>query len=293
MVPRLPALESLRVFEACSRHANFTRAAAELGVTPAAVSLRIRELEAELGTTLFRRSGPRIEPTDAGTKLAARISEALSRMRAAVDDCRGAAEPLRVTAVPTFATRWLAPRLPAYHARPEAVALSLDVSVDLRAGETFDIAIRTGLGPWPGFEAIPLMPIEGAPMLSPALAATARLSAPGDLAALPLLQHEDWPRWFREAGGGGPKLQFYADEYPTHDLNASAALEGAGVALLSPTLFEPLLREGKLIQPFPHVLLGPSWHFILVKPDEARPAVRRFCAWLQAEAQRGTTRRAA
>ncbi|OWJ66742.1 LysR substrate-binding domain-containing protein [Inquilinus limosus] len=282
MLKRLPALESLRVLEAGARHANFTRAAAELGVTPAAVSLRIRDLEAELGVKLFRRSGPIVIPTEAGAALAGRVAQALGLIRSAVEDCRGAAEPLRVTAVPTFAMRWLTPRLAAYHALPDAVPIELDVSAELREG--FDITIRTGPGGWPGFEATALMPVEATPMLSPALAAG--LSSPADLAALKLLPHPDWRRWFREAGMEAPALRFYADDYPTHELDAAAAIEGAGVALLSPRLFGPLLRDGKLVQPFPHVIRGPAAHHILLRPGEARPAVLRFRDWLVDEARR-------
>lgn len=281
----LPALDSLRFLEAGVRHANFTRAAVELGVTPAAVSLRIRDLEAELGVALFRRSGPNVTPTEAGAALAARIGRALGLIRAAVEDCRGAAEPLRVTAVPTFAMRWLTPRLAAYHALPDAVPIRLDVSAELRPAGGFDIAIRTGHGDWPGFDAGALMPIEGAPMLSPALAARVKLSSPADLAALPLLPHDGWQRWFREAGAEVPGLRFYADDYPTHELDASAAIEGAGVALLSPRFFGQLLRDGKLVQPFPHVIRGPAAHHILLQPGEARPVVLRFRDWLQDEAR--------
>lgn len=284
MPKRLPALESLRFLEAGARHANFTRAADELGVTPAAVSLRIRDLEAELGVPLFRRSGPTITPTEAGAALAGRVARALGLLRAAVDDCRGAAEPLRVTAVPTFAMRWLTPRLAAYHALPDAVPIRLDVSAELRPTDGFDIAIRTGPGDWPGFEATALMPVEATPMLSPALAAG--LSSPADLAALRLLPHPDWQRWFREAGVEAPALRFYADDYPTHELDAAAAIEGAAVALLSPRFFAPLLRDGKLAQPFPHVIRGPAAHYLLLRPGEARPAVLRFRDWLQDEARR-------
>jgi LysR family glycine cleavage system transcriptional activator len=273
------------VLEVCCRHANFTRAAAELGVTPAAVSLRIRDLEAELGTKLFRRSGPKVEPTAAADALALQVSQALDLMRAAVRDCRGGVEPLRVTVVPTLARRWLAPRLPGYHRLSDAVAVRLDVSAELRAGETFDVALRTGLGNWPGFETIPLMPVESTPMLSPALAATIELSEPADLAALPLLPHEDWPQWFREAGAEHLNLRFYADDYPTHELDAVAAIDGTGVALLSPVLFAPLVAEGKLIQPFQHVMRGPNWHYALLDPRETRPAVRGFCAWLEQQAR--------
>lgn len=284
MPNRLPALESLRFLEAGARHANFTRAAAELGVTPAAVSLRIRDLETELGVTLFRRSGPAVTPTEAGAALAARVAKALGLIRAAVEECRGAAEPLRVTAVPTFAMRWLTPRLAAYHALPDAVPIRLDVSAELRPADGFDIAIRTGPGDWPSFEATALMPVEATPMLSPALAAG--LSSPADLAALGLLPHPDWPRWFREAGVAAPDLRFYADDYPTHELDAAAAIEGAGVALLSPRLFGPLLRDGKLVQPFPQVIRGPAAHYLLLRPGEARPAVLRFRDWLADEARR-------
>jgi LysR family glycine cleavage system transcriptional activator len=291
MPKRLPALESLRVFEAAARHANFTRAAAELGVTPAAVSLRIRDLEVELGATLFRRSGPNVAPTEAGRMLAERMARALSLIRSAVDDCRDATIPLRVTAPPTVAMRWLTPRLAGYHALPGAVPIQLDVSAELRPGERFDLAIRTGAGSWPGFDAVPLMPIEAAPMLSPALAARATLSSPADLAALPLLPHDAWPRWFREAGVDIPGLRFYADDYPTHELDASAAIEGAGVALLSPLFFGPLLRDGKLLQPFPHVIRGPAAHHILLQPGEARPVVLRFRDWLQDEARPPAGRR--
>ena len=286
MPKRLPALESLRVLEAGVRHANFTRAAAELGVTPAAISLRIRDLEAELGVRLFRRSGPNVTPTEAGTALAARMAQALGLIRSAVDDCRGAAEPLRVTAVPTFAMRWLTPRLAAYHALPDAVPITLDVSAELRPADGFDIAIRTGNGDWPGFEATAPMPVEATPMLSPALAAGAKLSSPADLAALPLLPHDGWRRWFREAGVEVPGLRFYADDYPTHELDAAAAVEGAGVALLSPRFFGPLLRDGKLIQPFPHAIRGPAAHYALLQPGEARPMVLRFRDWLVDEARR-------
>ncbi|KGM35773.1 LysR substrate-binding domain-containing protein [Inquilinus limosus] len=284
MPKRLPALDSLRVLEAAVRHANFTRAAAELGVTPAAVSLRIRDLEAELGVALFRRSGPSVIPTEAGAALAGRMAKALGLIRSAVEACRGAADGLRVTAVPTFAMRWLTPRLAAYHARPDAVPIRLDVSAELRLAGDFDIAIRTGHGDWPGFEATALMPVDATPMLSPALAAG--LSSPADLAALPLLPHDDWRRWFREAGVEPPALRFYADDYPTHELDAAVAIEGAGVALLSPRLFGTLLRDGKLVQPFPHVIRGPAAHHILLRPGEARPAVLCFRDWLVDEARR-------
>jgi LysR family glycine cleavage system transcriptional activator len=283
MRKRLPSLESLRVLESCVRQGSFTRAADEIGVTAAAVSLRIRNLEAELGTRLFQRSGPRLQATAAAIALAARVADSLRDVQAAVDICRGDTQTLRVTAPPSFASRWLAPRLARYHQRADAVAIHVDCSAELRASSDFDVAIRTGEGAGPAFVGTRLLPVEATPMLSPSLAAT--LSSPTDLAKLPLLAHDDWPQWFAHAGAHVPRLRFCAVEYPTHELDAAGAIEGAGVALLSPTLFASALREGKLVQPFPAVLAGPKWHYLLLNPAARRPAVQGFRAWLEAELQ--------
>ena len=285
MLTRQPALESLRFLEASVRHGNFTRAAAELGVTPAAVSLRIRDLEADLGTRLFHRSGPRLAPTDAGLELARRVAEALRLVRAAVDHCVEAAGPLRVTAVPTFAMRWLVQRLPHYRALADAVPVELDVSTELRSSQDFDVAIRTGMGDWPELDTTALMPVEATPMLSPALAAEAPLTSSADLASRPLLPHDDWPRWFQEAGAAVAGLGFCADDYSLHELHATAATEGVGVALLSPIFYASFIEEGKLLQPFAYIIRGPKWHYVLIKAGESRPAVLRFRDWLKEEAQ--------
>ena len=283
MTRRLPPIESLRVLEACVRHSSFTRAASELGVTAAAVSLRMRNLEAELGKRLFNRSGPKLQSTPAAVALAATVAEALRMMEDAVVSYRRSAQPLRLTVVPSFATRWLAPRLARYYQRKTAAPIQLDVSSDVRPGREFDMAIRTGRGNWPDFEVTKLIQLDFTPMLSPQLAATVRLQSPRDLIKLPLLQHDDWPLWFRHAGVRSPRLRFGAPAYPTYELDAVAAVEGTGVALLSPTLFASLVREGKLVQPFSEVLRGSSWHYLLLKPGEQRPAVRDFRAWLQEE----------
>ena len=283
MTRRLPPIESLRVLEACVRHSSFTRAASELGVTPAAVSLRMRNLEAELGKRLFTRSGPKLQPTPAAVALAASLAEALRMMEDAIGSYRRSGQPLRLTVVPSFAARWLAPRLARYYKRRNATPLQLDVSIDVRPGREFDMAIRTGHGDWPDFEVTQLMPVDVTPMLSPQLAASVRLESPRDLTKLPLLQHDDWPLWFRRAGVRSPHLRYCASAYPTYELDAVAAAQGTGVALLSPMLFASLVREGKLVQPFSEVLRGSSWHYLLVKPGEGRAAVQDFRAWLQEE----------
>ena len=190
-------------------------------------------------------------------------------MRAAVSDCRGGAEPLRLTVVPTLAGRWLTPRLPGYHRMPDAVPVRLDVSAELRPRETFDVALRTGLGNWSGFEAIPLMPVEVTRRCSvrPWLP---RSSCRSQLILLRCRcsRTRIGRNGSAEAGAEHLNLRFYADDYSTHELDAAAAIESTGVALLSPILFAPLVSEGKLVQPFQHVMRGPNWHYVLLDPRE-------------------------
>lgn len=280
---RDPSLESLRVLDACVRHGSFTKAAAELSITPAAVSARIRNLEADLGATLFERRGPHVTATHAAYALAAKIAAALGLVHSAVDECRAAAPQLRITAPPSFATRWLAPRLSHLQTSPDAPKVALDVAVDVRDPRSFDVAIRTGEGPWTGFDAIQLFPVEVTPMVRADLAV--RVRTPTDLASLPLIPHPDWSRWFSEAGFGDIRLVLSEDDYPTHEIVAAAALAGAGAALLSPILYGELLRDGSLVQPFDHTLVGPAWHYLLLHQGDERPTVVRFAEWLVAEVQ--------
>lgn len=279
-----PPLESLRILEACVSTGSFARAAERLCLTPAAVSLRIRTLEAELGRSLFVRAGRRVVPTTAAGLLAGRIREALGDIAGALDEFQGATPPLRLTAPPTFASRWLAPRLARYSSTGGS-PIEVDVSADIRDPGAFDVAIRTGHGGWEGLEEYRLAPVEVTPMLAPSLLGTRSLDLPRALADLELLPHPDWDAWFRGAQCETPRvLRFAPVDYPTHELDASAAVAGVGVALLSPSLFRPLLESGLLIAPFPHVLSGPAWHFALMRASDSRLAPRRLCAWLREQA---------
>lgn len=282
MKERLPPLESLRVFEASARHGNFTRAAGELGVTPTAVSLRIRDLEAELGQALFRRNGPRIALTDAGTTLAARMADVMALARSAVTECRASGAILQLTTTPTFA-HWLATRLPRYHALAGAAHLKLDISPELRPLGSFDVAIRSGYGHWRGLQESRLLPVLGTPMLSPSLAPEVRLRSPADLQRLPLLPDVNWEGWFRQAGVTDPRLNLTRTVMPTQDMGAAAAVSGTGVALLSPVLFASLISEGKLVRPFGQVFVGPETYYALRPTNGGRHEADEFIRWLQAE----------
>lgn len=247
----MPSLDSLRVLLACVRLGNFSRAADELGITATAVSQRMRSLEIELGVKLFRRHGPKLTTTDRAKALGQRLEHALSLVRAAVDDCRRSKHPLRVTCAPPFAARWLLPRLATYHALPGADTIALDTAQTLLPPGAFDVAIRSGTGPWPDYESAQLLAEYLTPMISPGLMAdTTRLTVK-KLLKWPLIPDPHWSEWFKVAGVPNAKPRYFATRFPNYELEAQAAVNGIGVALLSPVLYAELTTQGTLIAPFP------------------------------------------
>lgn len=273
------SLETLRVFEACARHGSYTRAAAELGISPAAVSQRMRRLRVELGTAVFRRNGPQIALTQAGEQLARQVSDALALLAAAVAECKGGAA-IRVSAAPTFAARWLTPRLGAFTAC-HGFSVELDPATDLRLPSSFDVAIRSGLGNWKGFTAACLFPIDRTPLYNPDRYTPPKIDSPADLLDCTLIESDDWPAWFEAVGQPFSKLPKRSGvKYPTQDLAGTAALEGAGIALLSPRMFESALQEGRLVQPFETTVSGPEAYWALMDERESRTPVTTFWDWL-------------
>lgn len=278
MARPLPPLESLRVLAACVRHRSFSRAAKDLGLTPAAVSLRMRDLEAQLGVTLFYRHGPRLTVSDAAAKLAEQIDAAMSLIHSAIDRCRSTQPALRVTCAPTFASRWLVPRLEEYHASPGAQPIALDATAELLPPAQFDVAVRSGTGPWPGLAAVELLREQGTPMMSPALLGADRSVSLARLLELPLIVDPRWTEWFARAGLPNATPRFAATRFPTYELEALAAVRGVGVALLSPVLFGELCEQGALIAPFDTVVEGPNSYWALWPADSPAP---HFVQWLR------------
>jgi LysR family transcriptional regulator, glycine cleavage system transcriptional activator len=276
----LPPLDSLRVLVACARHGNFSRAAAELGVTPTAVSQRMRSLEAQIGVKLFGRHGPRLMTTDRARALAHRIEHALGLMRVAVDDCRRIKHPLRVSCAPTFAARWLVPRLAMYQTLAGADAIALDVSQTLLPPGAFDVAIRSGIGPWPGYTAARLLVEQGTPMISPRYVPGGAAFTVRKLLQLPLIPDPRWPRWFELAGLPLARPKFVAARFPNYELEGQAAVKGIGAALLSPVLFAELTAQGALVAPFPWVVEGPSSYWLLLTGESAES---HFGRWVRSQ----------
>jgi len=276
----LPSLESLRVLAACVRHGNFSRAAAELGITPTAVSQRMRALEAQLGIKLFRRHGPRLTTTDRARALGHRLEHALALMRVAVDDCRRLKHPLRVTCAPTFAARWLVPRLATYQSLAGADAIAMDASQGLSAPGFFDVAIRSGIGPWSGCECVRLLAEQGTPMLSPKWLAPGLRLTVRKLLRIPLIPDPRWAEWFALAGVPHAKPSFVAARFPNYELEAQAAVQGIGAALLSPVLFAQFTAQGALVAPFPCAVEGPNSYWLLWTKESADT---HFVRWMKSQ----------
>lgn len=206
---RIPSLEALVAFEAAARHQSFTRAAVALSLTQSAVCKQIAALEDYLGLALFHRVKKRISLTEAGELYARQIGEDLDRLErhtGALMTHRGEGNVLELASVPTFATRWLIPRLGAFKARHPGITLNLTTRSQpfIFTDTGFDAAIHFGSPEWPGASTSALFGEEMIPVCSPQLLPPAGCASAADLARLPLLhhsgRHDAWPRWFEHAG---------------------------------------------------------------------------------------------
>ncbi|KQR13345.1 LysR family transcriptional regulator AmpR [Xanthomonas sp. Leaf148] len=286
--PRLP-LNALRAFEAAARHQNLTRAAGELCVSQAALSHQIKALEQQLGTSLFHRLPRGVALTDEGAALAPVLGEAFDRIAATLERFADGRyrEVLSVGVVGTFATGWLLPRLPAFHAAHPDIELRLSTHnnrVDL-AGEGLDLAIRFGDGDWQGQIAQALMEAPFAPVCAPSMARGLR--TPADLAQLPLLRSyrlDEWPQWFRAAGVA--EVPARGAMFDSSLTLASVAAAGSGVALLPLPMFRQDLDAGRLVCPFPIQIDAGRYWLTRLRSRPESDADTRLRDWLMAEQQR-------
>ena len=290
----LPPLSAIRVFEAAARLGSFTKAAAELGMTQAAVSYQIKVLEERVGTPLFLRRPRQVMLTETGQRLAPKISEAFAIISEAYAASRsGAQETLNITTVLTVASNWLARHIGSFQIANPSIAVRVDTGSQLVdfAKEEFDIGIRSGDGNWPGVLAHKLFDSDFTPMLSPELAASAGgLKEPADLLKLPLLDAGDpwWGQWFSEAGVADPGLVGRPDiRMGAQAYEASAAMAGHGVAILTRALFVDELAHGRLIQPFEQISRDPRGYW-LAYPQARRnvPKIKAFREWILERAGR-------
>jgi len=289
---RLPPLSAVRVFEAAARRQNFTQAAAELGMTQAAVSYQIRLLEERLGVPLFARIKGRVSLTDAGRRIAPLVGNAFETLEEAFSGLVADDQALlSISTAQTLATAWLAPRLGAFQVRhPDlAVRLSSDNRlIDFSTGE-FHAAIRVGRGDWPGLKCHFLFRLNFSPICSAEFAARHRLERPEQLLDVPRLSPGDdwWRDWLADAGvevgdkGADPGLVL-----DNQVMEANAAFAGAGIAMMTPMFWRGELAAGRLVQPFPRIHVTGRSHW-LVYPEGRRnqPKIATFRDWILAEAE--------
>ena len=288
---RLPPLPAIRVFEAAARHENFTQAAAELGMTQAAVSYQIRLLEERLGVPLFIRSKQRVSLSEAGRKVAPLVTGAFDSLSEAFSSLVEEDESvLTISTAQTFALNWLAPRLGTFQVeRPElAVRLQTGNALVDFAADDVDVAIRMGKGPWPGLRGHFLFRLCGTPMCAPDFLERHAIGTPADVLRAPRLSPEDiwWTLWAAEMGveapdGSGPP----GIRLDSQVAEGQAALAGHGMAILTPLFWRAELASGRLIAPFPN-LISEDRSLWLVYPEHtrARAKIRAFREWLLREA---------
>lgn len=288
---RLPPMQALRAFEATARLGSLSRAADALHLTHGAISHQIKSLEGDLGVALIERAGRGVRLTDAGERFAMRVRAAFAELAAGVREISERTNPrlLRVSAVPSFAARWLLPRVGRF------IAAHPDIDLDVGATnsnvdfsrDAVDVAIRYGFGQWDGVRAEHLMDDVFFPVCSPRIAGGAPLQ-PADLARYPLLRadNEPWKPWFDAAGLDWPEPQrgpIFHDS--SHMMQAAA--EGQGIALARSTLLGNDIRNGVLVRLFDIDLPAPRRFYLVYPPRLAdAPKLIAFRDWLRDEIAR-------
>jgi LysR family glycine cleavage system transcriptional activator len=298
MRTRLPSLNALRAFEAAGRHLSFSKAAAELHVTPAAVGHQVKVLEQELGAPLFERLNRALQLTPAGQSLLPGLSEVFYRISEVVETFRrrDANRPLTVSMPPSFGGSWLMPRLERFRTRHPDIDVRLDADnrvVDL-VREDVDIGLRYGLGDYPGMRVDCLLSEEVFPVCSPRLLEGEHpLRELEDLRWHTLLHvdgyaHDDywpdWNMWLQSAGMSDMNVR-RALRFNHTMLALQAAVQAQGVALGSRVLAANDLKEGRLVRPFVHGShMSFAYYMVCQEGLADEPRIAAFREWIIEEA---------
>lgn len=281
-------MQALRAFEAAARERSLTKAALSLSLTHGAISHQIKSLEADLGVRLIERAGRGIRLTDEGERFATRVRAAFAELTSALQEIVKRTNPrlLRVSVMPSFAARWLLPRIGRFSALHPDIDLDVSaspVNVDFRR-DPADLAVRYGFGEWDDVRVEHLMDDSFFPVCSPRIAGGVPRH-PADLARYPLLRadNEPWKPWFDAAGLDWPEPHrgpIFNDS--SHVMQAAA--EGQGIALGRSTLLGNDERNGVLVRPFAIEVPGPRRYYLVYPPRMAdSPKLLAFRAWLVAE----------
>src|SRR5712672_2340314 len=288
----LPPLETLRVFEVACRHSCYSEAARELHVTHSAVSQRIRQLEEELGLTLFERHGNRMVPTPSGLRLQAGVKSAFSELGAALGSLQTRRTDAEVTVslLPVMAARWLVPRLSRFKARFPRIKLHIKTGQS-RANvksDGGDIAIRFGMGDWKGLRAVKLLNEEFFPVCSPSLNDGRLPKDPASMLLEPLLIDRNVSRraWFKSAGVTLDR-EIAGTSFTDTNALMEAAVAGQGIALGRISFTRSDILAGKLVRLSEHSLRLSHCHYAVYPiASESNPALVALRDWLIEEARR-------
>ncbi len=292
MADTLPPLAALRAFAVAARHLSFKRAAAELHVTPGAISQQIKALEAALGTRLFARLNRRLELTAAGAAYLPSIRAAFDEIAGATGRLRAARQQLQVSVPPSFAAHWLVRRLDRFRARHPELELAIQATTDLAnfRDDGIDLAIRYGRGRYAGLRADWLFAVRLVPVCSPALlrgrGRAARLAALGDHPLLHDQARRNWRLWLHAQNLSGIDAA-RGPSFSDQTFMLQAAVLGQGIALAPDVLVADDVADCRLV-----LLSDAGWatqsSYWCVSPEAAGETgkVARFRAWLLAEARR-------
>ena len=285
---RLPPLTAIRAFECAGRHENFSRAGEELGLTQAAISYQIRQLEDRVGKPLFMREKGRVRLSETGRRLLPAVSNGFASLADAFAALREDDEDvLELNSAVSFGGTWLSARIGRFQVRYPDLAVRLSLSNDTTdfSRTAVDAVIRGGRGPWEGLRRDFLIRQHFTPICAPAFLEAKAIRTPEDLLRVERLGPNDalWAGWFARVGlGPPPRRRGIVLDSQLQEANAMQA--GFGIALMSPIFWRAELASGRLVQPFEELYVPPDAHW-LVHPA-ARVGVRkieRFREWLHEE----------
>ncbi|WP_206952467.1 LysR family transcriptional regulator [Trinickia acidisoli] len=292
---KIPSIEALIAFEAAARHLSFTRSADELALTQSAVGRQVAMLEEYLGVALFNRVKKRLSLTEVGQLYAKQVRENLERMERdtlAAMSHRNAGGILELAAIPTFATRWLIPRLPQFYEAHESITVNLTTRAEpfLFTDTQFDAAIHFGDPVWPGSIAKYLFGEEMTAVCSPRLMNGRANLAPHDVSGFTLLHQsarpDAWRQWLAQVGIHDIDCM-KGQRYELFSMLVEAARAGLGIALVPRFLASHELATGELICPCDLALRSDKGYY-LVYPEHKQnsPGLQAFESWLLSAASR-------
>lgn len=293
---KLQNLDSLRLFSTAAFHLNFTRAAKELGISQSAMSQQIARLEESLGFRLFERKARGLELTEKGARLWVAVRDGLGRIEHTLrelDDTRRRRESLMVRTLPSFAAKWLIPRMKKLRDFAPELSITVEAEIPLPnfMEDGIDVAITYGKQDRPELDQTYLFSDAIFPVCAPSFLEEHPIESPADLDgsflihdSLPhIIYATDWAEWFAKLGlpmpSGGPGPSF-----STAALVSESPLSGHGVALTRFALVADHLEEGRLVRLFDDVEYEDSFYIICPKSSLQRVAIRRFYDWMLEEA---------